>query len=56
MHSTLNISPMIIYVIDESIANILSFKEVENYFYVTMDTNEYHAMLVHFNKDQSKRF
>ena len=51
MKVNLNILPMIIYVNNKSMENILSLKEVANSFRVTMDTKEDHAMLVHFNKD-----
>ena len=36
--------------VDNSMAHILSLKEVEDYFCMTMDTNEDHAMLVYFKK------
>ena len=42
---------MSIYVNSNSMARILSLKEVENDFHVTMDTNEDHTMIIHFNKD-----
>ena len=56
MRGTLDILPMGIYVNENSMANILSLKEVENYFRVTMDTKEYHAMSVHYSKDKAYWF
>ena len=51
MKVTLNIIPMIIYVKNNSMANLIYIKRVKISFRVTMDTKEDHAMLVHFNKD-----
>ena len=45
-----------IYVTDNSMADIISLKEVADYFHVTMDTKENHTMLVQYNKDKSYRF
>ena len=36
-------------------ANILSLKEVAEYFRMTMYTKEYHAMLVHYIEDKAHR-
>ena len=47
MKEILNVLPMNIYVNYNSMANILSIKEVADSFRVTMDTKEDHAMLVH---------
>ena len=56
MKGNLNIFPISIYVNNNSMANILSHKEVENSFRVTMNKKEDHAMLVHFNKYKAYRF
>ena len=56
MRGTLDILPMGIYVNDNSMANTLSLKKVVDYFHVTMDTKEYHTMLVHYIKDKAYRF
>ena len=56
MKGNLKKSPMSICVIDNSMTKILSLKEVENYFRVTMDTNEDHTMLVRLNKYRVYRF
>ena len=56
MRGTLDILPMGIYVIDNSMANILYLKEVEDYFRVTMDTKEDHTMLVNYIEDKAYRF
>ena len=49
MKSTLKNFAIHIYVNNNSMKNILYLKEVVNYFRVTMDTNEYHTMLIHLN-------
>ena len=56
IRGTLEILPMGIYVNDKSMANILSLKEVEDYFCVAVDTKEDHEMLVHYSKDNAYRF
>ena len=56
MRGTLDILPMDIYVNDNSMANILSLKEVAHYFRMTMDTKEDHVMLFQYIKDKSYRF
>ena len=56
MRGILDILPMDIYLNDNSVANILSLKEVADYFHVTMDTKEYHAMLVHYSEYKSYCF
>ena len=56
MRGTLDILPMGIYVNENSMANILSLKEVSHYFRVTMDTKEYHAMSVHYREDKAYWF
>ena len=50
MKGSLNTLPVSIYVYNNSMADILSLKEVASYFHVTMDTNDDHAMLVHLSK------
>ena len=52
----MDILPMGTYVNDNSMANILSLKEVADYLRVTMYNKKYHAMLVHYSKDKSYRF
>ena len=37
-------------------SNTLSLKEVSNYLHLTMDTDEDHAMLVHFEKYKAYHF
>ena len=49
MRGTLDILPMGIYVNYNSMANILSLKEVTYYFRMTIYIKEYHKMLVHYN-------
>ena len=56
MRGTLDILPMGIYVNDNSMENILSLKEVEYYFRVTMDTKENHTILFHCSEDKAYRF
>ena len=56
MRDTLDILHMGIYVNNNSMANILSIKEVANYFRMTIDTKEYHAMLAHYSKDEAYHF
>ena len=56
MRGILDILLMYIYVNDKSMANILSLKGVADSFYVTMDTKEYHTMLVHYSDDKEYRF
>ena len=56
MKDNLNISPMSTYVNDNSMANILSIREVTNYLRVTMYTNEDHTMLINFKKDKAYNF
>ena len=56
MRGILDILPMDIYENDNSMANIISLKEVAYYFRVTMDAKEDHAMLVHYRKDKSCPF
>ena len=46
MRGILGIFPMEIYINDNSMANILSLKEVSDYFCVAMDTKEDHKILV----------
>ena len=53
---TLEILHMGIYVNNNSMANILSIKEVANYFRMTIDTKEYHAMLARYSKDKAYHF
>ena len=53
MKVTLRNLPMIIYVNNNSMAIILSLKEVENYFCMTMNNDEDRTMLVNFNKDKA---
>ena len=55
MRGTLDILSMGIYVNDNSMANILSLKEVAYSFRMTMDIKEDHTMLVHYRKDKSYR-
>ena len=50
MRGILDILLMEIYVNDNSMAKILSLKEVADYFRVAMYTKEDHAMLVHYSK------
>ena len=52
----MDILPMDIYVNDKSMANILSLKEVADYFRITMDTKEYHTMLFHSSKYKDCHF
>ena len=47
MRGILDILPMEIYINDNSMENILSFKEVAYSFRVTMYTKDHHLMLVH---------
>ena len=47
---TLDLLPIGIYGNDNSVANILSLNKVSNYYRVTMETKEYHVMLVHYSK------
>ena len=47
MRGTLDILSMGIYVNDKSMANILYFKEVTEYFRMTIDTKEDLTILVH---------
>ena len=56
MRGTLYILPMGVYVNDNSMANILSLKELADFFCVTMDTKEYHAMLLCYSKNKVYRF
>ena len=56
MTGTLDILPMVIYVNDNSMANILSLKEVDYYFRFTMGTKEDQEMLVHYSKDKAYHF
>ena len=49
MRDSLDIIPMSIYVNDNSMANIISLREVADYFRVAMDTEEDHALLVHYS-------
>ena len=51
--STLDVLHMGIYVNDNSMANILSLKEVAYSFRMTMDIKADHAMLVHYIKDKA---
>ena len=51
MRGTLDILPMGIYINDNSMADILYLKEVEDSFRVTMETKEDHKMVVHYSKD-----
>ena len=53
IRGTLDILPIGIYGNDNSVANILSLKEVADYFCVTIDTKEDNAMLVHYSKDKA---
>ena len=53
MRGILGILAMGIYVKDNSMANILSLKEVIDYFRMTMYIKEEHAMLVHYRKDKA---
>ena len=52
----MDILPMDICVNDNSMAKIISLKEVADYSRMTMDTKEFHAMLVHYSKDKAYRF
>ena len=56
MKGIINIISMIIYVNSNSMANIISPREVANSFSATMDTKEDHAILVNLNKDNSYLF
>ena len=56
MRGTLDILPMDIYANDNSMANIISLKEVEDYFLMAMDTKEDHTMLVHYIKYKAYSF
>ena len=56
MRVILEILPTHIYVNDNYMADILSLKKVKYYFRVTMDTKEYHAMLVHYRKNEALLF
>ena len=47
---------MIIYVKNNSMANLIYIKRVKISFRVTMDTKEDHAILVNLNKDNSYLF
>ena len=51
--STLDVLHMGIYVNDNSMANILSLKEVAYSFRMTMDIKADHSMLVHYIKDKA---
>ena len=53
---TLEILPMGIYVNDNNMANILSLKEMADYFRVDMYNKKDHTMLVYYNKDKANRF
>ena len=56
MGGTLDISPLGIYVNDNSMANILSLKEGADYFRGTMDTKEDHIILFNYIKDKACHF
>ena len=56
MRGILDILRMEIYVNDNSMENILSLEEVSDSFRVTMNTKEYHAILLHYSKDKAYRF
>ena len=56
MRGTLDILPMGIYVINNSMANILSLKKVADSFRVTMDTKEDHKILVQYSDDKAFGF
>ena len=56
MRGTLDVLLMYIYANDNSMANILSLNEVAYSFSVTMDTKDYHAILVHYSKGKAYRF
>ena len=56
MRGTLDILPMDIYANGNSMANIISLKEVEDSLLVAMDTNEEHAILVHYRKYKAYSF
>ena len=56
MRGILDILPMEIYANDNSMAKIPSLKGMADSFRVTMDTKEYHAMLVPYSKDKTYRF
>ena len=56
MRGILDILPMGIYINGKSMANILSVKEVADYFRVTTDNKEDHVMLVHYSNDKNYRF
>ena len=49
MGGILDILPMDISLNNNSMATILSLKEMEDPLRVTMDTKEYHAMIVHYS-------
>ena len=56
IRGTLDTLPMIIYVNDNYMANIIYLKEVADYFCVTMDSREDHAILFHYIDKKAYRF
>ena len=49
----LDILTMVIYVNDNYMTKFVYLKEVAYSFRISMDTKDYHAMLVHYSKDKA---